>query len=103
MASSELSEYYKCAVCKMVVQNPKECTKCESWHCERCLEDVKKKKDKCPSCDQAPIETRRATRRAFEILQQVRFRCKLEECRDTFLYADFGKHSLKHGLTQDQV
>ena len=47
-AGKQLEEYFICAICSLVIEDPQECSVCQNNYCNNCL-DIWKQKKQCPN------------------------------------------------------
>jgi hypothetical protein len=65
---------FECFICKCVVNNPKECDKCEKLGCNKCMNDWAKIKKTCAICRQS-YKMKPPNKKVMGILNDTQFRC----------------------------
>ncbi|CDW87335.1 traf-type zinc finger family protein [Stylonychia lemnae] len=94
-----IDNFFICKVCLQVIQDPKECSKCQTAFCGKCIDDwvksLQRQRNKginCPiRCED--VEFKEIHRFANERLKQTQFKCSYIGCQQVNTYELAIKHS----------
>ncbi len=78
-----------CSICKNILVEPKQCSKCQNLFCGKCIDEWLKSNKECPSkCSGASIADCTII---SKILNQLTFNCR-NGCGTVFKYEEAAKH-----------
>ena len=83
----------KCKICKKILLNPFECSKCGNTFCYYCINNLKQNKLPCPfNCK--PFEINPASIGLKKFLNQLKFECKYKKsgCKEIIPYNNIENH-----------
>ena len=87
---SSFRQYYNCTICKLVVEDPKECTDCNKLTCKKCINQWKLKNDTCPGCKCNINIDKNVNRLVMDSLNKTAFVC--DQCSKSFKYETRRQH-----------
>ncbi len=83
---------FECGLCFFVIDNPKECFKCEKPACTKCLNDWNAKNKECAFCRQ-DFSIKPLNRILMNQLNEKIFKCA--KCESQLKYANYETHAEK--------
>ena len=74
-----MEDHFTCNICQKIVLDPKECTKCQTPFCSKCIDEWKQRSQNCPlRCDRTTYSDMHRLVKAS--MMAVRFFCPMEGC-----------------------
>lgn len=85
---------FNCPICFKLVNNPKQCIKCDSIFCSICInQQISKGQNKCPFKCPGSFETIKLNRHLKEQLMKISIKCPFN-CGEIIMYEQVEKHFL---------
>lgn len=95
--ADEIANFLDCGICKNILNNAVECTKCRKAFCRLCAQDyvqLHKGAVACPSCRHEPFTTGEPHPMLTTALLKLKLKCEhaAQGCPEKLTYAELGKH-----------
>jgi len=84
-------ENFLCSICIDIVNNPIQCSDCEHFFCEGCINKHVFIKNDCPNCKTQPFSKEKICRLARVFLEKLEFDCPMK-CKEIIKFFDAEKH-----------
>ena len=90
----ERANFFLCAICAMIVREPRECGSCQSLFCQACIQPWMANNESCPKkCKgNEAVEFGNLHRYVKQDLLALKFKCGLPECEFVGPYEEAINH-----------
>ena len=88
-----MDKHFECSICMEVVNDPKECSGCDTLFCNKCISkwvQATTPENNCPTCLNT-FREKKIDRFILKSLNELKFRCYL--CSEVFSYESKREHA----------
>ncbi|KAL4450270.1 hypothetical protein ABPG74_008976 [Tetrahymena malaccensis] len=81
-----------CGICYEITVQAQECVQCGQIFCEKCVNDYKKKQNKCATCLAANWQLKKPNKIYINILSRLQFKCQSPGCINKYTIDNYKSH-----------
>ncbi|KAL4475769.1 hypothetical protein ABPG72_011546 [Tetrahymena utriculariae] len=85
-----------CGICLDISVQAQECVQCGQIFCERCINDYKKKKNICPTCNKQGWDLKKPHKVYKNIFSRLQFKCQSPGCLNSYTIDNFKSHEHRY-------